>query len=314
MASSYHAGERRVQERAGVIQQADRRSNAISNEIPPIAAQFLAEQVMVFVGHRGSGGAVWASVLSGPAGFTNVEDPRTVRVDARPAAGDALGIDLQSGPLPVGMLAIEPQTRRRMRINGIGELRDGAFWLRAEQVVANCPKYISTRHPVEIVNRYPEPEPQRDGILDERAAALIARADTFFIATTHANTGADVSHRGGNPGFVRVSTPSTLTWPDYTGNSMFMTLGNLELDARAGLLFPDWDTADVLQITGTARTDWDEQRTAAWPGAERLVDFTVDQAIRIPGALAWHWELETLSRFNPPAPTRLEGATASRYL
>ena len=74
---------------------------------------------------------------------------------------------------------------------------------------------------------------------------LIARADTFFIATAVAD-GADVSHRGGKPGFLRLEEDGALSWPDYAGNNFFNTLGNIEANSAAGLLIPDWETGRVL--------------------------------------------------------------------
>ena len=113
---------------------------------------------------------------------------------------------------------------------------------------------------------------------DQRA--WITAADTFFVATHAAGLGADVSHRGGHPGFVSVTDEGRLTWPDYPGNSMYMTLGNLELEPRAGLLFLDWDrgrsfnSPAALPSTGTrsgparcpARFD---SSTSTWIGSCR---------------------------------------------
>ena len=68
---------------------------------------------------------------------------------------------------------------------------------------------------------------------------LILKADTFFIATVPGGRAADVSHRGGYPGFVRVPDGRRLSWDDYPGNAMFNTLGNLRLDPEAGSVHAD---------------------------------------------------------------------------
>ncbi len=88
--------------------------------------------------------------------------------------------------------------------------------------------------------------------------ALIAAADTFFIATAvgaeaGAAAGVDVSHRGGRPGFVQVNDHRTLTIPDYAGNHHFNTFGNLELNPRAGLLFVEFQRGDLLYLTAPRR-------------------------------------------------------------
>ena len=98
-----------------------------------------------------------------------------------------------------------------------------------------------------------------------------------------------MSHRGGDPGFISVSGSGTLSWPEYRGNAMFMTLGNLHLRPECGLLFLDWSGAGpALHLTGRARIDWDPARIAACPGAERIIDFTVDEVVAVTGsALRW---------------------------
>ncbi len=114
-----------------------------------------------------------------------------------------------------------------------------------------------------------------------------------------AERGADASHRGGNPGFVRVLDASRLAWPDYSGNRMFQTLGNLARDGRAGLLFIDFDTGRTLQLTGRATVDWDEERARGFAGAERVVDFEIDRVVEIGGRAELRYRLLGRSPFNP---------------
>jgi predicted pyridoxine 5'-phosphate oxidase superfamily flavin-nucleotide-binding protein len=136
----------------------------------------------------------------------------------------------------------------------------------------------------------------------------VAAADTFVIATAARDGSADASHRGGSPGFVTVHGDRRLSFPDYAGNSMFLTLGNLAANPRAGLLFIDWETGDTLQLSGRAAVDWSPSRAAAIPGAERVVDLEVERVIATRGALPLHWVLEERSRFNPPAPAGILAA------
>lgn len=308
MSFSYHAGERRLQDRAGVRTTADLHAGGVTDTVPPGAAAFLAEQPIVVVGHRSPEGAVWASVLHGTPGFVQVLDERTVAIEARPQAGDALGASLarSGGDLPLGLLAIEPSRRLRLRLNGRSRTgADGTIVVRAEEVYGNCPKYISTRAPQAPVDGAGPgaPEPRRAPRLTRDQRALVTGADSFFIASAHATAGADVSHRGGRPGFVVVDEAgSRLTWPDYRGNAMFMTLGNLELDPAAGLAFPDWASGDVLQVRGRATVDHDPTRAAAFPGAERLVDLDVEEVVTLPGGLGARWQFGEPSKVSPAAP------------
>ncbi|MEV6521614.1 pyridoxamine 5'-phosphate oxidase family protein [Longispora sp. NPDC051575] len=290
-----HAGERAVQSRAGFGGH-ELGSATVGAQIPPIAAEFLRRQPMVVLGAADDDGAVWATMLTGQAGFVTALDERTVAVADQPRPGHPLG-GLFDRERAVGLLAIEPGTRRRMRINGQAQATGTGLVVRTDQVYANCPKYIQTREP--------SPAPGAPGEVRVTSAltgpqrALIGAADTFFVATYAAGLGADASHRGGNPGFVQVTGPDRLTWPEYVGNRMFMTLGNLELDPRCGLLFPDWESGDLLHVTGRAVVSEDPERVAAVPGAQRLVDLDVDRVVSVARGSGLRWTFGGYFRLNP---------------
>lgn len=293
----HHQGERVVQRRAGLA--AERwGSPGVGAAVPPVAADFLTLQRMVVIGAADDDGTVWATALSGPAGFVSAPDERSVVTDRAPTGDDPLAGRFDTAR-DLGMIALEPSTRRRMRINGSARQSGRGLTVRTEQVYSNCPKYLQTRH-VEAGDSAPRPGPaRRSDVLTADQRRWIAEADTFFIASRAPACGADASHRGGNPGFVAVVDDRRLSWPDYIGNSMYMTLGNLELDPRCGLLFLDWERGHALHLTGRARVDWDERRAAAVPGAQRLVDFELEQAVQIDGAIPLRWSFEKYSRFNP---------------
>lgn len=292
--AAYHVGERAVQRRVGLDGQAARGLAAIGATIPDVAAAFLAQQPMIILGAADRDGRLWASLLTGEPGFLRVDDPATLIIEARPIPEDPLAGTL-SGPAEVGMIAIEPATRRRMRINGASVPRNRGLRVTVGQVLANCPKYIQKR---DFTVAPDSPRVTRRGLwLTAAQRRVIRAADTFFVATAAPDGDADASHRGGNPGFVQVLSPTHLRWPDYVGNAMFLTLGNLELRPEAGLLFPDWKTGTLLQLTGTARTVWD---TAGIPGAQRLVDFFVREVRETTHAVRLRWTDPAYSRFNPP--------------
>src|SRR5882762_9985897 len=103
----------------------------------------------------------------------------------------------------------------------------------------------------------------------------VAGTDTFFIASRSAqldevesSQGLDVSHRGGRAGFVRVVSQNELCFPDFSGNLLFNTLGNLEVDARAGLLFIDFQSGGMLHIIGRAKISSDVPETMRSAGVE----------------------------------------------
>lgn len=293
MASVYHPGELSVQERAGVREMAARIGRSIGSTIPSAARDFLRSQSIVVVGSVDANQRVWASLLTGSPGFLQAVNEDTVQIKARPRAGDPLSDNLAAN-CQVGLIAIEFATRRRMRLNGRAEVRaDGAITIDAQQVYSNCPKYIQTHawsRGAPETNR--AAVVQRQNSLAEEQQRWIRDADTFFIASHHQESGTDASHRGGRPGFVRVLNARRLVWPDYAGNTMFQTLGNIAVNPRAGLLFIDFQQRRTLQITGKAKIVWDAQRAADFAGAERLVEFDLSEGIEIGGAHPLDWRPE----------------------
>jgi predicted pyridoxine 5'-phosphate oxidase superfamily flavin-nucleotide-binding protein len=208
-------------------------------------------------------------------------------IESQPAPLDPLRRNLATRP-ELGLLAIDLEKRRRLRINGRA-FHDPArgIFVAVEQVYGNCPKYIQARRVEPVAGEVsPQPTPpDSSSVLHAEQQALIASADTFFIASFHGPGGADASHRGGAPGFVRVLDEHTLAFGDYPGNNMFNTLGNLVVQPRAGLLFLDFTSGDVLQISGEAHLDRAPASLASFRGARGVVVvFEVERALVTRGA------------------------------
>lgn len=304
--SARHEGEQAVQRRAGEGAP-EWGSPMFGPEIPAGFGHFMAEQRLAAIGAADDDGAIWATVLTGESGFIETLDDRTVVLHAAPPSGDPLHRILDA-ERDLGMVVMSPQTRRRVRVNGRA-VRDGdRVVVRTDQVLGNCPKYLQTRTVAEVLSRQGESAVRTGAALDAEAQRWITDADTFFIASWSPEHGADASHRGGRPGFVTVAGPNRLVWPDYTGNSFYMTLGNLELNPRCGLVFLDWARGHTLQLTGTGRIDWTRRHAEAVPGALRLVEFDVERVVRVDHASALRWELHAYSSNNPPT-TSSQGRT-----
>jgi hypothetical protein len=299
MSSRYHAGELAVQERAAVRERAARVGGSIHGAVPPAATAFLRQRRFVVLATADPEGRPWASILTGPPGFATAPDPLEVRIDATPLPGDPLEDNLRTSRF-AGLLAIDLATRRRMRVNGRLENATGRpITIHVDQVYSNCPKYIQRRAAEDGMPREAPRLARRAGSLTEDQRAWIRRADTFFIATLHPEAGADASHRGGMPGFVSVDG-DRLAWPDYAGNLMYNTLGNIAVHPRAGLIVPDFDSGAALLVTGRAAIEWDPISIAGVPGAERLVELAVDEVVEIAGMLPPSARVPEYSPFNPP--------------
>ncbi len=273
----FHDGELAVQRRAGVGEQAQRLVGMLA---PPSldggAGRFLRERTFAALTGRDRDGRLWTSPLAGPRGLLDGAGT-TLRVHATPVQGDPLH-GLAAGQ-PVGLIAIDFATRRRFRVNGTLTGAGDALRIEVDQAFGNCPQYIQQRSldPADVPRQV---GPARRGTrLDAGQTALIRGADTFLLGTTHPERGVDASHRGGAPGFVRVSG-NELWWPDYPGNNMFNSLGNIAVDDTAALLFLDFATGGTVQLSGTAVVEWVAPGSAGDEGGTgRRVRFTVGQVV-----------------------------------
>lgn len=293
----FHAGELAVQTLAGSRDaMAEVGARVIRAAMPEQHRQFFPQLPFLAMGALDAHGQPWATLLSGAPGFVMSPDPTVLRVNALPPTTDPLHRAVTPAA-SVGLLGIEPSTRRRNRVNGrVFDVDDGGFAIRVAQSFGNCPQYIrkrevtSQRHEAPPLAELPQPS------LDDDARWQIASADTFFIATHYAGDGAtersagtDVSHRGGKPGFVRVDGANTLTWPDFRGNAYYNTLGNLYANPRAGLLFVDFASGDFLHVAGDAEILWQDEMQSGFEGAQRLVRLHVREVRRVQRALPAAW-------------------------
>ncbi len=260
--SPFHPGERAVQAAAGVRDEAEQRGRRMLNaDLNPQQVAFFGALPFLITGHVDSDGQPWAGLLAGEPGFVDIDahgrhctiawerGANPAQPDARP--GDA-----------IGLLGIDLASRRRNRLNG-AVLRTATGHLRVaiQQGFGNCPKYITGRAwPAAALTGSFRPTTQAG--LSDAARALAQRSDTFFIATAsgaaaadpatqYGAWGADVSHRGGEPGFLQAEG-DTLRFADFPGNNLFNTLGNIARHPPCGILLPDFAGGDMLQLSARA--------------------------------------------------------------
>ncbi len=291
--SPFHDGEQRVQARLGVRDIESWAQKIVRPYLPEEHRAFHTALPFLVAGARDARGRPWASLLVGQEGFVRSPDPKTLLIDARPVPGDAIEGALTPGA-DLGLLGIELATRRRNRVNGrIGEGGD-ALVFQVEQSFGNCPQYIHEREWRRVEDE-PAGAPSRGTHLKPEQRLWIEKADTLFIATGYRGEGQsptygmDASHRGGDPGFVRVESETRISFPDYAGNNHFNTIGNLMLDPRVGLLFVDFSTGGMLQLTGRAEITWEGPTVERLPGARRLVQIEIEEIVELPAALPLRW-------------------------
>ncbi|MCZ4602410.1 pyridoxamine 5'-phosphate oxidase family protein [Streptomyces sp. Lzd4kr] len=255
--TGFHEGELTVQRRAGLEEEAARLEGML---LPPRLdggiTRFLAQRDLAVVTARDATGRLWTSLLEGTPGFLQAQGS-TLTVHAAPRGGDPLH-DMPAGQ-SIGLLTIDFAIRRRVRVNGILTASDAhTLQIDADQAFGNCPSYIQQRRLApDAADSASGPEPGQEATTAAGTAYedVIRKADTFFFGTTHAARGTDTSHKGGNPGFVRVED-GVIWWPDYAGNNLFNSLGNVAVDPAAALLFIDFTSGSQIQLSGTAELEW----------------------------------------------------------
>jgi hypothetical protein len=294
--SPWHAGELAMQRSAGSADKLAARGHLLLRDhLIDQHRQFYPLLPFIVAGAVDRKGDAWATILSGMPGFLQARDPYRLSIAAARDPHDPADGGMNDGDA-VGLLGIELHTRRRNRLNGlVRRSRAEAFDVEVQQSFGNCPQYIQLRDFAFVRDPATPPgvAPREFDHLDDRARAMIADADTFFVASyiddAEHGRAVDVSHRGGRPGFVRVGADGVLTIPDFSGNRFFNTLGNLIANPKAGLLFVDFETGDELQLTGDAEVILSSPEIAAIQGAERLWRFTARRILYRPGALPLRW-------------------------
>jgi predicted pyridoxine 5'-phosphate oxidase superfamily flavin-nucleotide-binding protein len=290
MNAPWHAGEIALQSTLGVAERMDEIGRKVIRDyMPDQHRDFFAQLPFAVFGSVDAEGRPWATLRAGEEGFMHSPDPQHLQLVLPAEADDPAQAGLRDGAA-VGMLGIELHTRRRNRLNGrLRALDEERFEITVGESFGNCPQYIHRRD-----YRFERQPGERSGLpprrlpqLDALARDLIGRAGTFFVAT-YSGEGetmrVDVSHRGGAPGFVQIGSDGSLRIPDYEGNRFFATLGNILLNQRAGLVFPDFDSGGLLQMSGSAEVVLD--------GAHRHWEFAPQEIVWREDALPLRWALQ----------------------
>lgn len=307
-ASPWHAGEKQLQQTFNASERMEELGRRVIRDYMPDQHRAFYQQLpFIVVGAVDANRRPWATLLEGPEGFITSGDPHHLHLAAGLDPQDPATPGLQAGQA-IGMLGIELHSRRRNRVNGIIQHASAAgLEVAVEQSYGNCPKYIQGRAYSRVAGAISDrPAAVHSSALNDQTRALIRAADTFFVASYVENEdrarAVDVSHRGGRAGFIKVEG-NRLTVPDYAGNLFFNTLGNLQANPVAGLLFIDFASGDLLQLSGRTELLLDSPLTLAFEGAERLWTVEVEQVVVRPAALNLRWQ------FHDYAPTSLATGT-----
>jgi predicted pyridoxine 5'-phosphate oxidase superfamily flavin-nucleotide-binding protein len=298
MTTPYHRGERRVQQLAGAGDQAERVGQIIQSSVGAGARLFLSTTRALVLAASDRAGRCWVTHRVGQPGFVRA-DQKTVVVIGGVHPQDP--IRAQEVGAFAGGIAIDMARRRRLRFNGrVDQWTDEHIGIQIDQVYGNCPQYIDPA--AQYIDALPRREASRwFSKLTADQQDIIASAGFFFIGSAHPEHGADASHRGGPPGFVRVHDQRTLSFPDYTGNGMFNTLGNIAENPHIGLLFVH-DSGTGLQLTGRASIHWGQRDDEHSPTGRRI-EFALAQVVESRAQAAWNDAVPARVPIEPARPT-----------
>lgn len=302
----FHEGELRLQNQVGMRAQIEVLTRHLMHDaMPDQHRDFFEALEYIFLGTVDRNGLPHASIITGQVGCVTSPDPKTLVVQTGSRAG-MLAFDGLAIGQPVGVLGLDLSNRRRNRMHGkIASLDDGAITITVVQSYGNCPKYISLRDISDRPSRLLSGDVSRHQALDSAGIDLIKGADTFFIASYVQDgsgapyEGVDINHRGGQSGFVSADSPTQITIPDYKGNNLFNTFGNLLLNPEAGVLFVDFETGDQLHLHGQAELIEDAAEVAGFPGALRLLRVHIRSVTRQTQATGLRWQFVEASPVNP---------------
>ncbi|RMZ74960.1 hypothetical protein DV737_g5584, partial [Chaetothyriales sp. CBS 132003] len=321
-AQEWHEGEKRIHELTGVR----RDDNPNAPYLTPRAANMAQRYSLLALGTLDEDDNIWCTVWGGHPPFvkalaqsmlairTRVDVSHDPVVQALFKGKDDGEVIKASDPGPmIGGLSIHLEARGRVKLYGrmiAGALSasDGAeeasdhgksgevqLVVRIDQSLGNCPKYLNKKiiSPHEPTSRLIS----TDTHLAQEAIDLIHQADLFFVASAHAHEDMDCNHRGGPPGFIRVcqgqdsSAPTQIVWPEYSGNNLYQTLGNLIATPKAGIVVPNFDTGDVLYLTGQAEVLVGADAARVMAKCKLAVSFTITAARLVENGLPFRGKL-----------------------
>ncbi|AWI61145.1 pyridoxamine 5'-phosphate oxidase family protein [Sinorhizobium fredii] len=301
-ASPWHDGEIKLQRQSGVETRMDEVGRRVLRDhLIEQHREFYPLLPMVVLGAVDQRGDPWATLRAGRPGFLRAPDAHRLTVELSREPADPADGGMEDGA-SLALLGIDLGTRRRNRLNGRLDRHARGFDISVDQSFGNCPKYIQLRQArfIRDPSEPPSVPSTRSSELDDTARALVGQADTFFVATyadLPAGRQVDVSHRGGRAGFVHVGEDSSLTIPDFVGNRFFNTLGNIAVNPRAGLVFPEFSTGGLLQMTGEAELLSGQPEGGILEGAERYWRFRPRQIVWRADALPIRYDFAEWSPF-----------------
>ncbi|KAF8838260.1 hypothetical protein BDN67DRAFT_971835 [Paxillus ammoniavirescens] len=342
--NGWHKGERAIQRKLGYAGAMAEAWTWIHAEMPEQHQTFYTSRLpFIPVTTIDNKQRPWSSILAGPdgrPGFATSQHFGELTMHANTWEGDPFvqNVKLSGGqPMLIAGIGVEFSTRRRNKFAGFIESFEGEgplFHIRSmvNEAIGNCPKYINIRELVpfpdaqpHIVHRRLELSP--DERLPHDVISFIHESDTLFLGTYYKAEEEDrekfpshvgMNHRGGKAGFSRVrpSDGRTLVIPDYSGNRLLTSLGNIEATPLASVTFVSFTTGAVLYLTGEAHNLVGPTAQRLMPRTNALTTFYTTGYIFVANALPVRQKAGTpvqRSPYSPPIRMLAEETTSTYF-
>ncbi|ORY17433.1 oxidoreductase-like protein [Clohesyomyces aquaticus] len=311
--------------------------NPTSTMLTPQASFMLQRAPLLAIGTLDSQNRPWSTLWGGQPGFAQplgggiigartivdgVNDPVVQALVGGHEKGEMVRGDPNGdgvGRLFAG-LTIDLMSRRRVKIAGrvvagsVGDVEvefedeservDGApetqeqiqLVTKIEQSLGNCPKYLNQYEiqPALVASKLVSQSPS----LSAGAKTIISKADMFFLSSA-TDEDMDTNHRGGPPGFVRILSDTEIVYPEYSGNRLYQTLGNFQMNPKVGMVFPDYETGDVVYLTGRTEILIKNQAATLLPGSNLAIKIMIDEARHVESGLPFRGTRKIPSPYNP---------------
>ncbi|CAF3820028.1 unnamed protein product [Adineta steineri] len=298
-------------------------SNMISDDMPDQHSEFFTHLSYFAISTIDIDGRPWATIIVGsPTTLIRAISEMELNISAvLPKDDPFLSSIINTVNSPYRSFAgigVDFSNRRRNKVAGFiatsNIVNDTLnMSLLTNENVGNCPKYITIRK-LEYCKRNPQIAADyrnTDRIsFNQECLDIINQASTIFLATRHTSTISDntsdlgINHRGGYSGFVRTYEENGYTYiviPDYSGNRFYQSLGNIETDRVAGVVFPCFTSGDMLHVTGIAENIYDDEAECIMPRITLLTRIKLTGYVWIKEGL--NLKLigpEQYSPYNPP--------------
>jgi len=237
----YHEGQLSIQREAKTEAVAEH----LAHWVGPATAFALDADLFLFA-QPDSLGVLRFTTLSGPAPLLAIGPGDDVNIQFLPELADQLPVGRCGG------LAISLALARRARLNGAMVRREGLAVLQSDETFTLCRKYMAPS--VSLADAPAVGPVARVSVAldDPWLRSLLSRAETAFLASLSPDGGPDVAHRGGPPGFIELEPGGALHWPEYVGDGVFKSAGNVRATGHFTLLVVDAESGDGAELVGKA--------------------------------------------------------------